>query len=1174
MKTPPLPADEVLRLTVLQHYGLLDTPPEEAFDDLTALAAQICDVPISLISLVDRERQWFKSKIGLEISGTPRDVSFCGHAILQPDLFVVPDALQDERFADNPLVTGDSGIRFYAGMPLISSSGHPLGTLCIMDRKPRELTPAQQESLKRLTRQVVSQFELRRRSIELAESEERLSTVTENARVGLVIVSHDHRYLYANQAYAELVDKPLPEIVGNRVADVLSEFYHDQIRPRLDTAFTGKRVSYEVTLSPKKFLAVTYEPRITDDVVTQVVAVITEISARKEAESALQVREQQLQLFAEHSPAAIAMFDRDMRYLVVSNRWMKAFGPPDQKLIGKCHYDIFPNLPQRWLDIHQRCLAGAVEKCDEDPFQRAEGQIDWIRWEVRPWHQADHTIGGIIIFSEDISERKQAENVLKETTRFAHSTIDALSAHICVLDESGTVLATNEAWRQFAAENPNAALEAGTVRNYLLVCDDAVGSKTEEAEAFAAGIQSVISGKQKEFSMEYPCHSKNEHRWFVGHVTRFPSGGPVRIVVAHENITERKLAEMDASRMAAIVESSHDAIVGKDVNGFVNSWNHGAELLFGYRSEEMIGTSILRLIPASRKDEETYILNQIRNGLTVEHFETERLKKDGTLIHVSVTVSPIRNSRGEIIGASKVARDISKRKEAEAALRNSEERFRELAENINEVFWITDPTKNQMLYISPAYEKIWSRSCQSLYDSPHTWLESIHPDDRAKVLLASQTKQVDGLYNETYRVVRPDGSIRWIHDQAFPIKASDGLVKRIVGVAEDVTNQRNLEEQFRQAQKMEAIGQLAGGVAHDFNNILAAILMQSELAAITDGVSAELQEGLGEIRSLAERAAKLTRQLLLFSRKQVMHTRELDLNDAVTSLVKMLQRIIGEHISLQINLSPSPLLIRADPGMFDQVLMNLVVNARDAMPEGGRILLETKYMNLGIEAASAIGDITPGPFACLRVSDAGVGISPEIISRIFDPFFTTKEPGKGTGLGLATVFGIIKQHGGAITVESKVDHGTTFLVYLPIHAVSEPSKPEHITKPRPRGGTETILLVEDDTSVRLLTRIVLERAGYTVLDASDGKAAMELGSKHRNKIRLILTDIVMPGGMNGRELAARLQKEDPRLQVILTSGYSSEIAGRDIDLQPRQKFLQKPAPPHELLTVIRDSLDS
>jgi len=382
-----------------------------------------------------------------------------------------------------------------------------------------------------------------------------------------------------------------------------------------------------------------------------------------------------------------------------------------------------------------------------------------------------------------------------------------------------------------------------------------------------------------------------------------------------------------------------------------------------------------------------------------------------------------------------------------------------------------------------------------------------------------------------------------------------------------------LEEQLRQAQKMEAIGQLAGGVAHDFNNILTSVLMQIELSFDDPQLSPELAESLTQIGKDAQRAANLTRQLLLFSRRQVMQTRNLDLNESVTNLAKMLQRIIGEDIRLQLHLHPAPLITRADAGMLDQVVMNLAVNARDAMPEGGNLVVATSETVVDETRARNYPEASPGRYACLSVSDTGCGIPAEILSRVFEPFFTTKEPGKGTGLGLATVFGIVKQHHGWVNVSSEPGRGASFEVFLP--AVETPTTGGSDTSRfQPCGGTETILFVEDESSVRKATRAVLMRHGYTIIEAGNGVDALKLWEEHRAKIALLLTDLVMPSPISGLQLAQRLQAEAPNLRVIYISGHSAEIAGRQIELRPGDNFLQKPFAPAHLLTAIRSCLDA
>ncbi len=388
----------------------------------------------------------------------------------------------------------------------------------------------------------------------------------------------------------------------------------------------------------------------------------------------------------------------------------------------------------------------------------------------------------------------------------------------------------------------------------------------------------------------------------------------------------------------------------------------------------------------------------------------------------------------------------------------------------------------------------------------------------------------------------------------------------------DATRERRLEEQLRQLQKLDSIGQLAAGVAHDFNNLLAVMTMQVDLIEIRDDLPEEVREGILEIKAATKRAAILTEQLLLFSRKQVMRRQTLCLNDVVTSMAKMLRRIIRENIQLELLLGPAPLHTFADTGMLDQVLMNLAVNARDAMTEGGRLTIETALKWVDEEQSALNADAAVGQYVWLSVSDTGSGIAPEVLPHIFDPFFTTKEPGKGTGLGLSTVFGIVKQHGGWLRVYSERDRGTNVQVFLPATNLRKDQGGEPGT-PQPtdvRFG-ETVLLVEDDAALRGSTRRILEKHGCRVFEATQGEEAIAIWEERGREIGVLLSDVMMPGQLSGCEVSRRLQAARPDLKVILTSGYKAGQADREHPIPADQPFLQKPFSTRQLLDLLRET---
>ncbi len=416
-----------------------------------------------------------------------------------------------------------------------------------------------------------------------------------------------------------------------------------------------------------------------------------------------------------------------------------------------------------------------------------------------------------------------------------------------------------------------------------------------------------------------------------------------------------------------------------------------------------------------------------------------------------------------------------------------------------------------------------------------------------------------------------DGTI--LDRYSSPVRDKSGKYYGRIWTFRDITEQRRLESQYRQSQKMEAFGQLAGGVAHDFNNILAVIQMQAGLLKTEPNLSLEQLEFAGEIEKSAQRGANLTRQLLLFSRQQTMQPRDLKLRDVVENIAKMLTRALGEHIHFQFKFPEETIYLHADPGMIDQILLNLSVNARDAMPKGGQITIETEAVELDAAAAAQIPRARPGLFARLSVSDTGEGIPPEILPRIFEPFFTTKEVGKGTGLGLATVFGIVQQHKGWINVESEVGHGTTFRIYLPRLDRSFDTKFLRAAPGAIRGGKETLLVVEDEASLRDSVRIALGRLGYHVLEAANGNEALKVWHEHGSEVALLLTDLVMPGGLSGKDLAEQMLKENPKLKVIYSTGYSTMNASQDFPLEEGVNFLSKPFDSHKLAQTIRSRLD-
>ena len=513
---------------------------------------------------------------------------------------------------------------------------------------------------------------------------------------------------------------------------------------------------------------------------------------------------------------------------------------------------------------------------------------------------------------------------------------------------------------------------------------------------------------------------------------------------AHAELAASKDRELleHQNRLALIVDSSQDAIIGKNLGGTITHWNKGAEQIYGYIAEEVIGKNISILAPSDRPDEIPAILERVRKGERVEYFETVRVRKDGQRLNVSISVSPIRDASGDIVGASAIARDV--------------------------------------------------------------------------------------------------------------------------------TGQKRSEDLLRQAQKMEAVGRLAGGVAHDFNNILGIVTACCEL--IRSRVEADgLTQYIDNIQEASKRGAALTRQLLAFSRRQVsIQPRLIDLNDSLTEVVKLVRPLMGDDVQVTVHPRTNSAVVESDPAQIDQIVLNIAVNARDAMPKGGKLIVETSVQDFDDALAERHPPMKPGRYVLLAISDNGIGMDPITLSKIFDPFFTTKEVGKGTGLGLATVYGIVKQSGGHIWVYSEPNRGTTFKIYLPAadHKLGIAPKAEVEALP-PKARNKTVLLVEDDRLMRILTSEMLRNHGYTVVEAEDGNAAIE--RLNHNSIDVVLTDVVMRG-MSGPEFARRLKLSHPSINVVYMSGYTGELLTQADGFDEGITLLEKPFTKATLLKTMHKAL--
>jgi two-component system cell cycle sensor histidine kinase/response regulator CckA len=551
--------------------------------------------------------------------------------------------------------------------------------------------------------------------------------------------------------------------------------------------------------------------------------------------------------------------------------------------------------------------------------------------------------------------------------------------------------------------------------------------------------------------------------------------------------------------------------------------------------------------------------------------EVDIVRPDGAVRNILARVSPTFEEQGEGRGTIGVFLDITERRRAEAEVRKNEARLARAHRMASLGHWELDPVTLELEWSDEVYRMYGLRK-EDFRLTRESFYERLPPEDRDLCRAAmARTLREGKPYNIDHRVVLPDGGYRVVREHAEATVTETGAA-RVIGTVQDITEYRRLEEQLLGAQKLESVGRLAGGIAHDFNNLLTVIIGYSDLVLGQLERSHPAWAGIAEVKKAGHRASDLTRQLLAFSRRHTIELRVISLNAIITEAGKMLRRLMGEDVAISTILEPGLWPVKGDTGLLQQVLMNLVVNARDAMPDGGELTIETKNVDVTADEAERYLGMTPGPHVLLAVSDTGCGMDEAVRARIFEPFFTTKPKGAGTGLGLATCYGIVTQSGGWIGAHSEPGKGSTFRIYLPRTTEDMPAGEVTAAAGKAAGGSETILVVEDQPEVRRFACTVLRGQGYTVLEASGGEEALRILTEAAGPIHLMVTDLVMPG-MTGRQLADRVRALYPSLRTLFMSGYSDEVASRHGVLEPGTAYLQKPFSPKALAEKVRKILD-
>ncbi|MBX9622319.1 MAG: PAS domain S-box protein [Gemmataceae bacterium] len=881
-----------------------------------------------------------------------------------------------------------------------------------------------------------------------------------------------------------------------------------------------------------------------------------------------------LRAVAEEVPVALYVKDRAGRYLLFNPAAGRFVGRRPEEVIGLTDADLFDPAGAAVIAARDRRVmeTGAAET--EEEVLTAAGVTRVYLATKAAYRDPAGRVIGVLGVSRDVTDRKRDDEARRaEAERFEKLAAVAPGVlHSYRLRPGGAA--------DFPYASPTAAALLGLGPADLaafaarpadfLHPDDVPGV----AEAVAASARDLAP-----FAAEYRLrHPARGEVWVE--CRSAPVREPDGTLVWHgflTDVTARKRAEEELraseGRFRAVVEAALDCVIAIDRGGRVVEFNPAAERTFGYARAEVVGRDLAGLIiPAGARAAhdagiarflatgESRILNQRLVGLPA-------LRKDGTEFPAELTVVPMGPPADPVFVA--FLRDITDQKRAEDDLRRSEKRYRSLVSATTQTVWTAGPGGG-LTSIDGGAEFIPDPADRA---SPPAWEAITHHDDRGRVADAWRAALArEEPFEVEYRLRRADGEWRQVAVRAVPVPDGAGRVEEWVGLTEDVTDRRRLEDQYRQGQKMEAVGRLAGGVAHDFNNLLTVINGNAELVLEFLRPDDPARALVEDVRRAGDRSAGLTRQLLAFSRREVVAPRVLDPNAVVRDLERMLRRVIGEDVRLEAALCPDAGHVRADRGQLEQAVLNLVVNARDAMPTGGTLTVATRAAEVNGRPLPGAPAVPPGGYVVLTVRDTGCGMTDEVRARVFEPFYTTKGVGQGTGLGLAVVHGVAERAGGGVAVESAPGAGSAFHVYLPrVNDPTPPPKSRSALLEAPR-GTETVLLVEDEAAVRTLSRAVLEGAGYTVVEAVDGADVDRALAEHGGPVDLVVTDVVMPGA-SGPAVAARVREAYPGARVLFVSGYTDDSVVRHGVERAAVDFLQKPFTPGVLAHTVRAVLD-
>jgi two-component system, cell cycle sensor histidine kinase and response regulator CckA len=1010
------------------------------------------------------------------------------------------------------------------------------------------------------------------------ESQAQIANILESITDGFFALNSNWIFTYVNSAAERVWQKSRKDLLGKNIWEIfpaaVNTPFFETYRRVMNERITLRFIEY---YAPSDSWREVYTFPATDGISVY----FQDVTEQKKAAERIRQSEERFRALIENSADGIVLFNSNAGIIDISPSGERILGCSKEEVAGQVRFDlIHPDDAQRVQQFFVEIISKpSAILTNQYRIRHSNGAWLWIE---SVWSNLleNTSVQAIVVNFRDITERKSAEQELIESREMLHMAMSGSKTGAWSRD----LLKNDVKWSEEL--ETIFGLEKGSFSEKVESFYDKVYE--EDREYVKQTALKAISEHTNYVSEFRFYHADGSLRWMEGRgkAVYAEDGTPTKVYGIGIDITDRKSAEeafqQSEERLRSVVEQSVVGITQVDLNGrFINVNDQFCKMV-GYSREELLELRMQDVThPEDAKDSENALSKLVVNGVAAEIVK-RYVHRNGSIIWVNASISPIRDSKGRANSAVGIVNDITARKQAEERLRESEARLR-LAIEISqtamfEINLVTDAVETdeigREIYGFEIDEPLTFRRVQSRF----------HPDDVDEVLLevsAALAPEGDDEFEVEQRIIRTNGEIRWIkvRGRAF-FEEKDGIKRPVtcLGTYLDITKQKlaaeallEKEEQLRQAQKLESVGRLAGGIAHDFNNMLTAINGYSELTLRKLDSDNALRGNLEEIKKAGERSAALTQQLLAFSRQQILQPKVLDINEVVQDTSKMLKRLIGENIELRLRLNPRISRIKADPVQLSQVIMNLAVNSRDAMPGGGKITIETDSVFLDGSYLKKDPALITGNYVALKFSDTGSGIDSEIQEHIFEPFFTTKPVGEGTGLGLATVYGIIKQSDGYIWVESEIGQGAAFEIYLPEAKREKPAENDDFFA-NLQLGTETILLVEDEEIVRTMSKMMLEECGYRVLTAANAEEALSICRQNDCGINLLITDLVMPG-MSGRELSEKLSSILPNVKVLFTSGYTDDSIMRDGITETSRNFIQKPFTIEALSEKVRASMD-